>query len=198
MRIGVTGGIGAGKTLVCEIFRKMGVPVYNADNRAKSLMTYDTELASAIVSHFGEESYKNGVLNRQYLARHVFNDKEKLAILNSLVHPVVKKDYEAWVESQNTAFCLKEAALLFETGSYRDQHKNILVYAPEDLRIRRTLKRDPHRSSTDVRAIMEKQMDEEEKRKLADFVIVNDEKQLLLPQALQIFELIQSGVWKSE
>lgn len=190
-RIGITGGIGAGKTLVCEIFQRMGIPVYNADDRAKLLMVSDPGLADAIRFHFGPESYTNGLLNRQYLARHVFNDREKLALLNSLVHPAVRKDYETWAENQTAAFCLKEAALLFETGSFRDQHKNILVYAPEELRINRVLKRDPHRSAAEVKAIMDKQMDEEEKRKHADLVIVNDEKQLLLPQVLHVFELIK-------
>lgn len=196
LQIGITGGIGAGKTVVCNIFSRMGIPVYNADERARELMTSDPVLINKIKEKFGPASYNRNELNRVYLARHVFNDREKLSLLNSLVHPVVGRDYQAWSEKQEAEFLLKEAALLFETGSYRDLDKNILVYASESTRMARILKRDPHRSEKDVEAIMGNQMPEEEKKQLADLILFNDDNSLLLPQALRVFELVRSGYWK--
>lgn len=192
-KIGVTGGIGAGKSLVCEIFAHLGVPVYNSDDRAKWLMAHDLPLREKIMSSFGPKAYKEGQLNRQYLAQEVFNDPDKLALLNSLVHPVVKGDFDRWVANVRYPYCIKEAALLFESGSYKDLDMTILVFAPESIRIQRVLERDPFRTEEEVKAIIQKQMDEEEKRKLADQVIINDGSCMVLPQVLALNRKFESS-----
>ncbi len=186
LQIGITGGIGAGKTLICEIFKNLGIPVYNADNRAKWLMSNHPELKKNIILHFGEKAYFDQALNRRYLAEHVFNHEESLNLLNSLVHPKVQKDYLNWVNNQNSPYCIKEAALLFETGSYKNLDKNILVYAPTEVRISRVLRRDPFRKEEEIRQIIDKQMSDREKRALADITIYNDDKHMILPVVLNI------------
>ncbi|GAB4233682.1 MAG: dephospho-CoA kinase [Ekhidna sp.] len=187
--IGITGGIGSGKSTVCKILETLGHQVYYADNRAKWLMANDEHLKKKIQSQFGEEVYKGGSLNREYLAETVFHDKNKLEVLNGLVHPEVGADLRNWVASNNTEKLLfDEAALLFEAGSYKKMDKNILVTAPEQLRIQRVLERDKHRTEKDVRAIIAKQMTDEEKSTLADFIIVNDGSQSIIAQTMQIRE----------
>jgi dephospho-CoA kinase len=188
MQIGITGGIGSGKSLVCKIFNALGTPTYDADSRAKMVMTTDGILVEAIKKEFGVLSYDaKGVLNRQHLANSVFNQPDKLKRLNELVHPQVALDYKNWVSSQtNVKYVLKEAALLFESGSYQSLDKIIVVTAPETLRVQRVLIRDPHRSAEQTKEIIRNQMEEEEKAKRADYVIVNDETTLLIPQVLNL------------
>jgi dephospho-CoA kinase len=188
LQIGITGGIGAGKSLVCRIFHCLGIPVYDADGHAKELMTTDVILMSNIKKEFGELSFNtDGSLNRNYLSMTVFNDSEKLSKLNSLVHPQVGADYGRWVEiNRNYPYVIKEAALLFEAGSFKLLDKVIVVHAPEALRIQRVLARDPHRSEDQVRVIISKQMSEDQKIEKADFVVINDEKELLVPQVLEL------------
>lgn len=190
LEIGITGGIGSGKSLVCKIFAKLGTPIYDADSHAKELMTTDGILVSAIKKEFGDLAYHpDGGLNRTYLASHVFNNQEKLDLLNSLVHPRVKVDYERWVEQHaRHAYVVKEAALLFEAGSDKQLDAIIVVFAPEEMRINRVLKRDPHRTVDQVRDIIGKQMPEDEKIQRADYVVVNDESRLLIPQVLDLHE----------
>ena len=188
LQIGITGGIGAGKSLICRIFHCLGIPVYDADGHAKELMTTDVILISNIKKEFGELSYNtDGTLNRNYLSSAVFDDSEKLSKLNSLVHPQVGADYNRWVEKhRNYPYVMKEAALLFEAGSDKLLDKVIVIHAPEELRIQRVIARDPHRSKDQVRAIMSKQMPEAQKMEKADFVIINDEKELVVPQVLEL------------
>lgn len=188
LQIGITGGIGSGKSLVCKIFNALGTPTYDADSRAKMVMTTDGILVEAIKKEFGVLSYDaKGVLNRQHLANTVFNQPDKLKRLNELVHPRVALDYEHWVSSQtNVKYVLKEAALLFESGSYQSLDKILVVTAPETLRVQRVLIRDPHRSAEQTKEIIRNQMEEEEKMKRADYVIVNDETTLLIPQVLNL------------
>jgi len=190
LQIGITGGIGSGKSLVCRIFRQLGVPVYDADSHAKELMTTDGILISGIKKEFGDLSYHpDGALNRVYLADHVFQDQKKLELLNSLVHPRVKADYEKWVEQNKTAhYLLKEAALLFEAGTDKTLDKIIVVHAPVELRVKRVQYRDAHRTVDQIKAIVEKQMPEDEKLKRADYIIVNDETELVIPQVLKLHE----------
>lgn len=194
LEIGITGGIGSGKSLVCRIFQKLGVPVYDADSHAKELMTTDGILMSGIKKEFGDLAYHpNGALNREYLASHVFNDQQKLDALNRLVHPRVMVDYEKWVGSHaDKLYVLKEAALLFEAASDKTLDEVIVVYAPEDLRIRRVLKRDAHRNAGQIHDIIRKQMPDKEKLGRADHVIINDETQLLIPQVLKLHERFSS------
>ena len=187
MLIGITGGIGSGKSLVCRIFNILGVPVYDADSRAKSIMTTDGILVSQIKKEFGVLSYRaDGAVNREYLAEHVFSNPEKLKLLNSLVHPRVGEDFKQWVNAQNSAYILKEAALLFEAGSNTALDKVIVVSAPETLRIKRVRQRDSHRTTQQVEDIIRNQLKEDKKLKLADYIIINDESKPLIPQVLDL------------
>lgn len=189
LQIGITGGIGSGKSLVSRIFKLLGVPVYDADSRAKSIMTTDGILVSQIKKEFGVLSYRaDGGVNREYLAEHVFNDPEKLKRLNALVHPRVGEDFIRWVTEQTSAYVLKEAALLFEARSNTALDKIIVVSAPEALRISRVLQRDKHRTEQQVRDIIRNQLSEEEKLKRADYILVNDDSKLLIPQVLELHQ----------
>jgi len=190
LQIGITGGIGSGKSLVCRIFQQLGVPVYDADSRAKELMVTDSILVGQIKKEFGTQSYSSeGGIDRTLLAQTVFNDPIKLEKLNRMVHPRVAKDYNHWVEQhRDKPYVIKEAALIFEAGSWKVLDKVIVVASPERLRMKRILSRDTHRTANDVHAIINNQMPEEEKLKRADFVITNDESQLVIPQVLQLHE----------
>lgn len=171
--IGLTGGIGTGKTTVAEIFKNKGYGVYNSDQRAKELMTEDTELKHQIIQLLGEESYlPNDELNRKFIAQKIFSNKELLKKQNALVHPAVAKDFLLWKEKQNKEFCIKEAAILFESGSYKQFDKVILVSAPLEIRIKRVKERDSA-SEEEIRKRIENQANQEELEKLADFVIEN-------------------------
>jgi dephospho-CoA kinase len=186
LRIGLTGGIGSGKTTVAKIFELLDVPVYYADDEAKRIMNGDVALKKEIQKHFGEEAYINGELNRSYLASKVFNDKNKLALLNSLVHPATLSDADEWFNKQTTNYAIKEAALIFEAGSKNLDHV-IGVYAPAELRIKRSMERDGVNREKVIER-MNRQMDEETKMKLCDFILKNDEQELLIPQVLALHE----------
>ncbi|NQZ75025.1 MAG: dephospho-CoA kinase [Ekhidna sp.] len=186
---GVTGGIGSGKSTVCKVFEVLGARIYYADDRAKWLMENEATLINDIKRLFGDKVYLNGKLDRQYIAGKAFHDASVLQQLNEAVHPVVRKDVIRWVnENEDAALLLKEAALLFETGSYKELNKTILVHAPVELRIERVLNRDPHRSEQDIQAIIGKQMSEEEKLAMADFVITNDGSESVIKQVHEIFQ----------
>jgi dephospho-CoA kinase len=194
IQIGITGGIGSGKSLVCRIFQTLGVPVYDADSHAKILMTTDGILVDQIKKEFGSLCYdEKGNLNRKLLSEIVFREEAKLQKLNSLVHPRVAFDYDNWL-ARNTGkhYILKEAALLFEAGSFKLLDKIIVVAAPEQMRVSRVLKRDPQRTEEEVIRIIRNQMEEEEKLKRADFTIQNNETELVVPQVLKLHELFNS------
>lgn len=194
LKIGVTGGIGSGKSIICKIFSNLGIPIYDADSRAKIILIENEQLRTDIIKAFGSSSYlEDGSLNRGFLAKTVFADEPSLAILNALVHPKVGQDYLEWV-SQHPSFpyTIKEAALMFESGSDKNLDTVIAVSAPEAVRIERVLKRDAHRTEKDVRDIISRQMDEDEKLKLADHIIYNDGKQLLIPQVLELHHLFRN------
>ena len=194
LQIGITGGIGSGKSTVCRIFSTLGVPVYDADSRAKSLMTTDGIVISQIKKEFGVLSYHaDGTVNREHLAE-AFKDSEKLSVLNNLIHPRVAQDYERWMREQTRAYVLKEAALLFEAQSNLSLDKIIVVSAPEKLRIKRVVQRDHHRNEQKVMDIMRNQLTDEEKVKLADYVIINDESQLITPQVLELHKRFTSNI----
>ena len=188
LQIGITGGIGAGKSLVCRIFQSLGVPIYDADSHAKNLMTTDGILVDQIKKEFGTLSYdEKGGLSRKYLGATVFNDETKLSKLNSLVHPRVALDYDRWLaEHEASPYVIKEAALLFESGSSALLDKIVVVTAPEKMRVQRVLKRDPQRTEQEVINIIRNQMTEEEKLKRADAVIQNNETELVVPQVLKL------------
>jgi dephospho-CoA kinase len=185
LRIGLTGGIGSGKTTVAKIFELLGVPVYYADDEAKRIMNEDEILRKEIQKHFGEPAYVNGELNRNFLSSKVFNDKQKLDLLNSLVHPVTLRDAAEWFNKQATTYAIKEAALIFEAGSEKYLDYVIGVYAPAALRIKRSMERD-NVSREKVTERMNRQLNEEEKMKRCDFVLKNDEQELLIPQVLAL------------
>lgn len=186
--VGITGGIGSGKSTVSKIFGTLSVPVYYADDRGKALLIEDQLLIEQVISTFGKESYgTDGELNTQYLARQVFPDPEQLEVLNSLVHPAVARDFEAWVERHNqNPYVLKEAALLYEAGSYKQLDATICVMAPQALRLERVLLRDPQRSRQQVEQIMARQTDDQSRKELSDYRIQNDGANLLIPQVRKV------------
>jgi dephospho-CoA kinase len=191
MQVGITGGIGAGKSLICRIFKILGIPVYDADSRAKQLMQESAELRQKIIDTFGTQSYDaKGKLNRPYLAKLVFSDGQKVQELNALVHPEVAKDFSLWADSREHKFpyIIKEAALLIESGSYKQLDFLVAVLAPEDLRIERTLKRDPYRDRYQIKSIISKQIDDDQRIKIADAVLYNDEQQPLIQQILGLHQ----------
>lgn len=170
--VGLTGGIGSGKTTVANFFKELGVPVYIADVEAKRLMVASAELRQKITALFGEESYQDGRLNRKYLAGLVFNNPEKLEALNNLVHPVVAEDFRKWVSAQQAPYVIKESALLFETGDYKNCDVTILVKAPLEERIRRVIKRDAASKESVMGRILH-QWPDEKKQMLSDYTIEN-------------------------
>jgi dephospho-CoA kinase len=193
LKIGITGGIGSGKTTVCKIFETLGIPVYYADDRAKALYLENDDLKQNVIQLFGTESYfSDGQLNRKLVADAVFENSELLKKLNALVHPVVQKDGNDWHDAQsNVPYTLKEAALLFESGGDKVLDKIITVYAHKELRIERVILRGKGTMTReDVEARIAKQMSDEEKKDRADFVIINDGNHALIPQVLAIHRQI--------
>jgi dephospho-CoA kinase len=187
LKIGLTGGIGSGKSTVAKVFESLGVPVYKADDEAKKLMVTNPQLINLIKKHFSEEVYKEGKLDKAYLASVVFNNKEKLNLLNSLVHPFTIEDGKSWMKRQQTSYAIKEAALIFESGSQGEFDFIVGVYAPETLRIHRTIQRDKTDKER-VRLRMQNQIKEEIKMKLCDEVLINNEQKLLVPQIIALHE----------
>lgn len=187
--VGITGGIGSGKSTVAKIFSILGIPVYSADDRAKWLMGNDERLKSQIKDAFGDKSYlSDGSLDRDFLAKTVFSDPEKIKTINALVHPSVGRDFSDWASIKASPYVLKEAALIFETGSNLSLDYVINVSSPLKVRIARTLMRDPFRSEEQVNQIINQQLPDEQKNELADFVIKNSDNKLLIPQVLKIHQ----------
>lgn len=185
-KVGITGGIGAGKSTVTRVFQLFGTPIYDADTRAKILMEEDPSLVENIKSTFGDQAYIQGKLNSGYLAEKVFNNTLLIEKLNAFVHPSVARDFSSWVSQQRTSYVLKEAALLFESNSYQALDSIILVVAPLELRMKRIMKRDSQRSEQQIKNIIDKQLAVEEAMKLADYIILNDESELIIPQILAL------------
>ncbi len=193
--VGITGGIGSGKSTVAKIFSILGIPIYYADDRAKWLMGNDEELKTQIKNQFGTESYQSdGKLDRSFLAKEVFPNPEKVKTINSLVHPAVGRDFSTWSSTQTAPYVLKEAALIFETGSHDALDFVITVSSPLKVRIARTLMRDPFRSEEQVNQIINQQLPDEQKNELADFVIKNTDNKLLIPQVLKIHQQLISKI----
>lgn len=190
LKIGITGGMGSGKSTVAHMFSLLGIPVYNADSEAKKLMENDSELKEAITGLFGKEAYLEYKLNRALIAAEVFNHPEKLQALNALVHPAVIAHGAKWMQEQQAPYTLKEAALLFESGSHKNLDFVIGVYCPQDIRVQRILQRDGMQRE-DVLARMKNQMNEEEKMKQCDAVITNDDRLAVIPQVLQLHQTLE-------
>jgi dephospho-CoA kinase len=195
LKIGITGNIGSGKTTVSKVFEVLGIPVFNADDAAKSVMVTDDELINGIKSAFGQISYfDDGTLNRKHIAEIVFNDKKQLAKLNSLVHPATFRAFDAWVKSiSGIPYVLKEAALLFESDAHKFCDYTIMVKAPLETRIKRVMERDGV-TRDEVEKRESNQFPEEKKARLANYIIVNDDKQLLIPQVLELHRVFCSLV----
>jgi len=192
-QVGITGGIGSGKSTVTKIFASLGILIYDADSHAKALMTTDGILVQQIKKEFGNLAYNSlGTLDRKYLADQVFGFPERLEKLNSLVHPRVAEDYKNWVEQhQDKMYVIKEAALLFESGSAKQLDKIIAVTAPEAIRIKRVMSRDK-RTEPEIKNIMQRQLKEKQITEMADFTIVNDEVSAVIPQVLKLHKLLSN------
>ncbi len=184
-RIGITGGIGAGKSLVAEIIKAMGYPVYNSDERAKELTDSNPKIKEGLIHLFGEEIYQNGTLNKFALAQAIFSDESLREKVNALIHPIVREDFNLWTLAQNNSLVFNESAILFETGSFKNFDAIILVYAPKELRIKRIMKRD-NCSENEVLKKMNSQFSDEEKYQLTEFRVLNDEQTPLLVQVEKI------------
>jgi len=185
LKVGLTGGIGSGKTTIAKIFELLNIPVYYADEASKRLYQTDKDLIASIKKGFGEDIYTNEQLNRSKLAAIVFNDPGKLELLNELVHPPTIRDAEEWMSRQKAPYIIKEAALLFESGSARGLDYVIGVQAPSHYRIKRVMERDGVKKE-DVIKRANRQIDEEIKMRLCDFVIVNNDQELVIPQVLEL------------
>lgn len=187
LKIGVTGGVGSGKTIICKIFRQLHVPVYEADAAARELMNTNAQLKLQLKKNFGEKVYNsNDTLNSSMLAKIVFNDSAALQKLNTLVHPLVQENFKEWLtENTGAAYVIKEAAILFESGSHAALDFVIMISAPENIRFKRVMMRS-NLSEEQIKAVAKNQMAEEEKIKMADFVILNDETRLVLPQVIKL------------
>lgn len=185
--VGITGGIGSGKSTVAKIFSILGIPIYSADDRAKWLMTENPVLKEKIIAAFGSESYlESGQLDRTFLAKMIFSDPEKTLQMNGFVHPAVREDFDSWMNTQSSPYVLKEAALIFETGGAKLLDYVINVSAPLRIRVSRVLMRDPERSEAQINQIIDRQLPDDKKNELSDFVIKNVDNQLLIPQVLKI------------
>lgn len=186
IKVGVTGGIGSGKTTVCRIFESLGVPVYYADIRAKDLIVENQQLRSGYQRLFGRDVYtRNGRLNRALVAEKIFNDQALLQQVNDLVHPVVHNDFQQWCNKQTASYVIEEAAVLIESGGYRFMDKVILVTASEKIRINRVMDRDGN-SRAKVEERINNQWDEEQLRRYSDFEVKADDVHLVIPQILNI------------
>ena len=189
IHIGLTGGIGSGKSTVAKIFQVLGIPIFDADSVAKSIMNEDAHLKKQLIAVFGEQTYSDGILNRPYLASIVFADKYKLDLLNSMVHPATIQAAKDWMKQQKAPYTIKEAALLFESGTAGDLDFVIGVYAPRNIRLQRVAARDDV-DYEQIKKRMDNQIDEEMKMRLCDFVIMNDDSQFLIQQVLDLHKKI--------
>lgn len=190
MKVGITGGIGSGKTTISKYFEILGIPVFNADRVAADILNSNDSLHHPLVQLFGVEAIQNNAPNRKLIAEKVFSDTNLLSALNQLIHPLVKVAFEQWCElNKHHPYLLKEAAILFESGSYKELDKTILVTCPIELRKQRAMKRSGM-SETEFYKRVSNQWTDEQKRKFANFEIVNDEKHSIISQVLNIHQLL--------
>ena len=185
LKVGLTGNIGSGKSTLVKVFESLGVSVYKSDIRAKVLMNNSVKIKIELIHEFGSKSYQNNELNTSYISAIVFNDPNKLDLLNSIVHPYVLEDFNNWSEKQNSPYVIKEAAIMFESGSASLLDKVICVTASKDLRLKRVVKRDNTREEN-IEKRMLMQWPEKKKVQASDFIIVNNDESLVLPQVLNV------------
>lgn len=189
LKVGVTGGIGSGKTTVCRMFGVLGIPTFSSDDEGKRLLAEDPEVHNALIAAFGEQVFKNEVLDRNALGALVFNDRHALERLNAIVHPAVRAAFSAWAKEQRAPYVINEAAILVETGAYKQLDHLIVVAAPEAERIARVTHRDGA-TEEQVRARLSNQADDGARAAVADSIIMNDGKALVIPQVLAVHELL--------
>jgi len=194
LQIGVTGGIGSGKSVVCQLFTCLGIPVYNADSRAKWLTNNDPVIRENVIELLGKQSYNSdGIYDTAYVSSVVFKDENLLKKLNAIIHPVVMQDTEKWVKANaDSAYVVKEAAIMNKAGDRNLLDYVVVVEAPVEIRVKRILKRDK-RKEEEIRAIIERQVTDEARRNVADFLIQNDETSALIPQVLKLHEIFKLG-----
>ncbi|MFW5852229.1 MAG: dephospho-CoA kinase [Bacteroidota bacterium] len=193
IEVGLSGGIGSGKTSVSKVFRNIGIPVYYADIEAKKLMNSEPALISEITSILGSQAYTNGTINKEYIAQEIFSDSEKRKKIESFVHVTVKKDYKLWVLKQQAAFVIHENALMFARNTYTNFDKSIYVYCPANMRAQRIAQRD-NISEYEIQQRMSAQATDSECIEKADFVIHNDNTELIIPQITQIYSTIKHTI----
>lgn len=191
--VGVTGGIGSGKSVVCDLLRLYDIPVYEADREAKELNDTSPVIRAEIIRHFGEELYRNGKLDRKAFASLIFHDEQKLALANAIIHPELKKHFQQWRDRQHQPIVAMDAALLFEAGFHSHVDKAIMVYAPESVRLQRAIVRD-HVTAKQVKARMQAQLPEEVKIQRSDFVIYNDNAHSLILQVEEIVKQLATEI----
>jgi dephospho-CoA kinase len=189
LKVGITGGIGSGKTIVCRVFETLGIPVFYADDAARYLMEKDAALIGSIKTLFGNDIYKNGKPDREQIAAIVFSDKEKLQRLNALIHPATVRYAREWMDSKKSPYTIKEAAIFFESGTNIDMDVMVGVYAPLALRLQRAMERG-NATREQILARMAQQMDEDEKMKRCDYIVTNDESQGIISQVLELHQLL--------
>lgn len=195
--IGITGGIGSGKTIVCEVFKLLGIPVFQADLVAGKLINSDTEIKDFLIGQYGKDIYNTDrTINREKLAGIIFNNNSEMEKVNKVVHPAVRNEYMNWLKNQKTKYIIHEAAILFESGFYKMMDFTILVTAPEEMRIERVMKRNGLTRENVISRIA-KQWPDSEKRKLATFELINDNKSLLIPHIIEIDKKIKTNgkIW---
>ena len=192
-KIGLTGGIGSGKSIVCDIIKIIGYPVFNSDDEAKLLMTNNNSVVQQVKSVFGEEAYDGNSLNRTFLAKKIFNDENLKSELNKIVHPAVRSAFDSWAEQQKKSLVFNEAAILFETGAYKSFDYTILLTAPKDIRVSRVTNRD-NTTIEEVQQRMNNQWEDDVKKALATYVINNDNTTLVTPQVLSMLEYLEKVI----
>lgn len=195
LKIGLTGGIGSGKTTVAHIFEVLGIPVYYADDAAKKIMSENEDIKQAIIKSFGTESYVDGKLNRAFLAQEVFSDPQKTLLINSIIHPATIADVEQWFEKQQGPYAIKEAALIFEANAEKKLDLVIGVSSPLELRLQRVMQRDSITKEA-VEKRMHHQMNADQKMDRCDFIINNNDRELLIPQVISIHEKLLQNMAK--
>lgn len=194
LQIGITGGIGSGKSVVCKLFSCLGIPIYNADSRAKWLTNHNPQIINRVVALLGRDSYDaEGRYNTSYVSSLVFNNDDLLKKLNAIIHPVVMQDTADWVQNHATSpYVVKEAAIMNKAGDRNSLDYVVVVEAPLELRVSRILQRDK-RSEDEIRAIVKRQVSDDDRKKVADFFINNDEESALIPQVLKLHDIFKMG-----
>jgi dephospho-CoA kinase len=191
IKVGLTGGIGSGKTIVAKVFEQLNVPVFYADEEAKRLLYNDEEIIKQLRDRFGDSIFDENGINKASLASLIFNDSIALRDVNRIIHPRVRKEFANWAEQQTSPYVIMEAAILFESGGHKNMDYSILVYAPEDLRIQRVVERD-NTTAEQVKARMRNQDKDEDKINKADWVLYNDGVRMILPQIIEIHNQIKA------